>query len=147
MVAAMNHRMHVLLIQGPLTIQILPDPECIGREQLFRSWFECSEGCAVELGIRHVIYACACSCACVYMFGFGTFFRVGNLVFIIMQFMMATFNRRQSPAWHTKDSYPGPLKKDRYQKKGPVIMKLRPQSLFRQEGTWRKLARPTLVVV
>ena len=37
---------------------------------------------------------------------------------IIMQFMMATTNREQSPARQTKvmDSYPGPLKKDRAQK-------------------------------
>ena len=52
-------------------------------------------------------------------FGFGTFFRVGNLVLLLLQFMMATFNRGQSPARHTKvmDSYPGPLKKDRPPKK------------------------------
>ena len=39
------------------------------------------------------------------------------LIFI-SQFMMATLDRGQSPARHTKvmDSYPGPLKKDRPQK-------------------------------
>ena len=50
--------------------------------------------------------------------GLARFF-VSVLNVIIVQFMMATTNRGQSPARQTKvmDSYPGPLKKGRAQKK------------------------------